>query len=197
MDWKKIKSLWNEPSTKDKLGLKQRIIILIAGIALVVLCLPFEEENREEKGTEESTTVEQNERGELEEYTGLLEKRLVKLLEQVAGVGEVSVMITLAESEEKVVLKDIPVDKEVTSEKDSAGGSRAVESYHTKETTIYEQNESGKEVPYVTKEREPVIEGVVVLCGGAEDSAIQSEIIGAVQVLFDVPVHKIKVMKRK
>ena len=49
--------------------------------------------------------------------------------------------------------------------------------------------------PYVVKQLEPEIEGVLVAAQGAGDETIVNEITYAVQVLFDVPVHKIKVVK--
>lgn len=54
---------------------------------------------------------------------------------------------------------------------------------------------SGESMPYVIKETLPEIQGIVVLAEGAGNSKLIGEIVEAVQVLFDVPIHKIKVMK--
>ncbi|MBR5474342.1 MAG: hypothetical protein IKU83_02915 [Lachnospiraceae bacterium] len=40
------------------------------------------------------------------------------------------------------------------------------------------------------------VEGVVVLCDGGGNAKVKSEIAEAVGALFDVPAHKIKVLKR-
>ena len=40
------------------------------------------------------------------------------------------------------------------------------------------------------------VEGVVILCDGGGDTKVKSEIVEAVGALFDVPAHKIKVLKR-
>jgi stage III sporulation protein AG len=41
----------------------------------------------------------------------------------------------------------------------------------------------------------PEIEGVAVIAQGGGNSEIKKEIVEAVQVLFDIKAHKIKVMK--
>ena len=50
------------------------------------------------------------------------------------------------------------------------------------------------EVPYLTKELTPEVEGVVVVLSGAEGNAVLA-ITEAVQALFDVPAHKVKIIK--
>ena len=47
------------------------------------------------------------------------------------------------------------------------------------------------------KELAPQIEGVVVAASGAGDEFVVDEITQAVSVLFNLPVHKIKVVKMK
>ncbi len=42
----------------------------------------------------------------------------------MAGVGDVTVMITLESSAEKVVEKDVEAEKETVTESDSQGGTR-------------------------------------------------------------------------
>ena len=45
------------------------------------------------------------------------------------------------------------------------------------------------------KELEPEIEGVVVVTQGGDDLLVVNEITESVSVLFNLPVHKIKVVK--
>ncbi len=44
-------------------------------------------------------------------------------------------------------------------------------------------------------ERMPQVEGVVVACEGGDRASVQAEISAAVQALFDLEPHKIKVCK--
>jgi len=94
-----------------------------------------------------------------------------------------------------VTLKDSPFSQESSSETDSQGGTRNSSNVQREEETVLMQSGSGGTSPYVVKEIEPDIEGVLVIAQGGEDPKIIQEINSAVQVLFDVPAHKIKVMK--
>ena len=47
----------------------------------------------------------------------------------------------------------------------------------------------------MVKEMQPEVEGILIVAEGAGDETVVKEITYAVQVLFDVPVHKIKVAK--
>jgi stage III sporulation protein AG len=58
---------------------------------------------------------------------------------------------------------------------------------------VYSSTSGGE--PYVVKEIEPEVEGILVVAEGAGNETVVNEITYAVQVLFDVPVHKIKVVK--
>ena len=46
------------------------------------------------------------------------------------------------------------------------------------------------------KELNPKVEGIVVIAQGGENAVVVKNITEAIQALFDVDTHKIKVMKR-
>lgn len=129
-----------------------------------------------------------------EAYAAYLEERLERVLSQMDGVGEVEVMITVADAGEVVVEKDRTGQSSVTEESDSAGGSRTVTQTQTEEKTISVEN--GQETrPYVQKEKLPTITGVVVVAEGAGSPSVISEISDSVMALLPVEVHRIKVVK--
>ena len=82
-------------------------------------------------------------------------------------------------------------------EEDSTGATRESKETTSEEGTILEKQQDGSESPYITKELQPEIEGVVVIAEGAAQKQIEAEINDAVVALFSVPSHKIKVMKMK
>lgn len=133
----------------------------------------------------------------LEEYITLLEERLTGILSNISGAGKVQVMITARATREKVVEKDVTQSASQVSESDSSGGTRVTEESSYSETSLYTGAASGQDsgTPYVVKELVPEIEGVVVAAQGAGDEYVIDEITQAVSVLFDLPVHKIKVVK--
>ena len=190
---------------KKKLGLKEigmekLIVMLLCGVFLLVLSLP----DKERKGAEESMVLSESiakgvsntteMENSVKEYEERMEERVEEILSKVEGIGKVQVMLTVKASKEKIALKDSPYSEDVTKEKDSAGGTRESKRVATEETTILIEKEEG-EIPYILKEIEPEIEGVLVLAEHGENVTLKKEIIEAVQVLFDVPPHKIKVMK--
>lgn len=127
-------------------------------------------------------------------YEQQLENRLEELLSHVDGVGKVEVMIVLKSSEEKVWRVDQDTSYSITQETDQSGGSRKVENQELSETTIL-SGQSGQEGPLLEKEIKPEIGGVVVSAEGGNSPTVQAEISAAVEALFDVPSHKIKVLK--
>ena len=113
----------------------------------------------------------------------------------MSGVGDVTVMITLKSSAEKVVEKDVAVTNEAVSESDSQGGARTTHNSTHGETTVYNDGSSQSQ-PYVSKELSPQIEGVVVIAEGGADSVVKQNITEAVQALFGIDTHKIRIMKK-
>lgn len=57
------------------------------------------------------------------------------------------------------------------------------------------ENEGGGSEPYVTKEMEPEIEGILVIAQGGDKPSVAQNISEAVLALFPIDAHKIKVMK--
>lgn len=180
------------PSIK-KIGLTRLLLILLAGAALIVIAAPVEDKGEKAKDTRQEETLLVTE----ETYEELLEKRLTEVLSCVEGVGKTKVMITIKATGEKLVLKETPYTRSETSENDSEGGSRDVKELSQSDAAVYIEGNDGSRTPYVVQETNPRIEGVIVIAEGGGDIYTVKEIIEAVSALFDVPSHKIKVMKMK
>ena len=177
-------------------GMARLLICVAAGVFLLFLSIPVEkkEQKQEEQKIASETTVENT---ELNAYIENLENKLKAVLSNVDGIGEVEVMITAKSSKEKVTLKDTPYSRKDKTETDSTGGTRENVEISSEESSVMEKAEDGSESPYITKEVQPEIEGVVVIAQGADQKKVETEINEAVVALFDVPSHKIKVMKMK
>lgn len=170
------------------------LLILAAGVCLMILAFPAG------RGREAESTPQQESGGTSAVSSGRsyekdLEKRVEEFLGTVEGVGKVDVMITIKSSEEKVYRTDRNESDSVTEETDSAGGSRSVRTSDKEENTVLTGGGSGEE-PIVEKELMPEIEGVVISAQGGGDARIQAEISAAMEALFHVPQHKIRVLKR-
>ncbi len=180
------------------------MILLLIGLLFLVITIPVPE-NDEEKGKTDlyGTNGEQeNERihamqiKQSEQYEEYLEERVADVLEYVEGVGETEVIITLKSTGQKVIEKDQVSNGRTTEEEDSAGGKRKEKENSSEKTTIYEQYEDGSQSPYVSREMMPEIEGVVVVAEGGDHAVVIQNITEAIQALFGIEAHKIKIMKR-
>lgn len=176
-----------------KLKKDQLLILLLAGVLLIVIAIPTGKSSKE-KSEDQQPAETATEEAVSDSYEQQMERRLKNTLEKVEGVGKVEVMITTKSTKEKVVEKDQTSTREVVSETDSGGGTRETTQTDTQGTTVYSQ-ESGGQVPYVIKELEPEIEGVIIIAEGGGDANVVQNITDAVKALFHVEAHKIIVMK--
>lgn len=201
IDWKKLVG-----KCKDLCHRKDRLlIILLTGILLLVIAVPFSGEGDAETGLmhsgktkdpSDNTSNEMAGNGNAEIYADYLEQKLAKVLSEVHGVGQTKVMITMASSSEKILGADSESESESVKESDSQGGSRSTIQSRSSQTAIYDGGESSQGAPYVTKELTPEVAGVIVIAEGGDDPVAVENIIEAVQALFEIDTHKIKVMKR-
>lgn len=134
------------------------------------------------------------EESEDSDYAARLEERLEETLSGMAGVGRVKVMITLKSSRELVVEKETPVSRSATTETDSQGGSRTVNTSELGENVVYSTDGSSSE-PYVIKSLVPEIEGVLVVAEGAGTGKVNQTVTEIVQALFGLEAHKVKVVR--
>lgn len=179
-----------------KMDKSQWMILLLAGILLLVIALPTDkgseeedvEETKQEKAAASETTWDA--------YQDTIESQLEELLMQVEGVGKVQVMVTLEGTGEMVVEKDTPQVQSEAQEEDAQGGTRRTKENSWEESTVYIQQDGGS-TPYVVKELVPEVEGVCVIAQGGDNAVVAKNISDAVQALFPIEVHKIKVMKMK
>ena len=193
---------WIEKGKKKllSLGVKQWGMLLLAGICCLVIVFPMgngevepagEDTNRNDTLPGNTLTAE-----EKEDYITGLEQRLAEILAKVEDVGRVQVMITANRTVQKNVLQDGSREREQVTETDSNGGSRNSVSEKSEGTTVFYDIE-GDSTPYILSETYPEITGVLVIAEGSGTGTVDLDILNAVQVLFDVPAHKIKIMKMK
>ncbi len=178
-----------------KFGIREWGMLLLVGICFLIIVFPTqkEDENAESNGSGGQNVQTGETAAESEKtYAERMEERVEELLSNVEHVGKVKVMITVSSTEEKNVLKDGTEEKKETTETDSAGGSRITYEESNELETVF----SGTE-PYLLSENYPQVVGVVVIAEGSGTGSVDYDILNAVQVLFDIPAHKIKIMKMK
>lgn len=178
----------------------QLLILLLIGILLVVIALPAGRKSDTDVetavNTEEAAKSDDRRQEELSDYRRELEEQVAATLEYVQGVGEAEVMLTLRTSGEKVIEKDLQSDSQTITEQDSEGGTRVTEETSSDRVSVYEQKEDGTQSPYVSKEITPEIEGIMIVAEGGDNPVVVKDVTEAIQALFGIEAHKIKIMKR-
>lgn len=129
------------------------------------------------------------------QYEKALEERVREMLKHVDGVGNVDVMILLHSTGERVVHVDQDKNRTQTEEKDKQGGSRSVKTEEISHEALMSGGGSDS-IPFVEKELRPEIAGIVISAEGGGSAVVKAEISEAMEALFGLPAHKIKVLKR-
>ena len=184
---------------KTFLGNKNNLLIIVlVGVLFLVINIPIGDDSKSKQldNTSDNITVSTGEDtgDELQEYCTYLEEKLEQALTKLDGAGEVEVLISMKSSEERIVEKDQTVTRSGTVEEDSQGGTRDVSGFESGENTIYSSEGSNSE-PYVVKVLQPEVEGIMVLAEGAGSGTVSKNISDALQALFGIEAHKIKVVK--
>ena len=164
---------FNEKEKKKLIGL------LIVGALCVVslVFLNFVQDKQQE--SEEQKSSEKDD----------LENQLTSILKQINGSGDVSVMITYDNSQEIEPAYNSSSTKETTSETDSSGGERTVETASENKTLVTSDSSN----PIVIKTKEAKIKGVLVVASGASDPQIKQTLYEAVQTALQISGHQVEV----
>lgn len=173
----------NKKFSIKEIGFPKIVLMAFAGILLLVLSMPQKQESQVEK-EESKLEITEN-----DAYIEAMERKLEETLNTISGVGKVEVMLTLESSREAVLNKDILTEQEKMKE-----DTKTNEVIKEDEETVLTEN-SGNQQPYIIKEIEPKVAGVVVVLEGGGNPVIVKEVTEAVQVLFHLEVNKIKVLK--
>ena len=189
-DFKKIPNF-----IKSKPKLKIYLIIAAVGIFLMVIAGSLKGNDDKSSGKEnKSSSSDVNTADISNENKEDLEKKVEDLLGNIKGIGSVKVLITYKSGSEYITDKDKSETNNSTKEQDSEGGSRETNESKLEEDTVYQESKDGGKQPFVKKEIYPEIRGVAVVAEGASNEDIKEKIIRSLEVLLDLPAHKIQVL---
>lgn len=214
MDWKNEKLRSALKMNKEKL-----IFLFCSGLLLFLLAFPADGRREQKEAWEAAaqgigaavgtdTGGEQDDSGTVSEagavfaapsdgsyasYEEGLEQRIRTILSGVEGVGAVDVMVVLKSTEEKVIRIDRNTSSAVTEDKAADGTGRVTRQQELSENTVFGDGDSS---PVVEKQLLPEISGIIVSADGGGSAVVKTEISEAMEALFGLPSHKIKVLKR-
>ncbi len=175
-----------------KIGAFRIALIVIAGIVLILCSLPLPN-NKNDTVVSQKTSVLTDTQ---EVYEEKVEKQLEEILKEVAGIQSVKVMITWYAGTEKIIEREEVMQEEVQSEAQTDGRVVHVSSKRSENTAVLTEID-GNRVPYVLKELAPVVQGVLIVAEGEITAEKTMQISEAVQALFSIEAHKVKVLEKK
>ena len=137
---------------------------------------------------QDDKTLEVNSNNVTPENKISMEERLEKILSQINGVSEVSVMINYSNTDKIVPVYDI---KENTDEEKSNG--RTSVTSVTEKSVAYQDGANGK-TPIVESTELAIAEGAIIVAIGANDNS--GKIKEAVSCITGIPLYKISVFEK-
>lgn len=123
-----------------------------------------------------------------------LEEELEELLSRIENAGDVSVLITYENNGVIKTEKNTSQKDNSIQEKDANGGERTTTEQEIDSEVVYKESNNNKD-PFVISQTYPEIRGVAVVAQGADDQVVVGKITKTLEVLLDLPVHKIQVTK--
>lgn len=187
------------------------VVMFLIGLLLLIIVWPVSDDKtgseQEQSGISDrvSGTMENN-TGETQNlqktyegqewlaYASFIEDTLEEVLSTMEGAGKVKVMVTLKASGESVVEKDVTTGVDASTQVNADGGSHNTSGNEKTGTTVYVKEEDVS-YPYVKQVICPEIAGVVVSVQGGDSQTINKNITEAIQALFGIEAHKIKIIK--
>lgn len=159
----------------------------LAGIALIFLSAVLPASQQELQ----NVTAEQTP----EEYAASLETRLQKMVNGIEGVGRCEVMVTVESGIETVYAVEESQNVNETNSYEGDSMKKQTQQQNLQQKYIVVDAGSGKKEALVKTQRQPAIQGVVVVCEGAGSTIVQERVTRAVTTALGIPYTKVCVTK--
>lgn len=168
MEWVKL---------KEKIPVfirKYAYVALILGIGMILMILPSRDDREKAESVEPEASVSMM----------TMDEQLSQILSQVAGAGEVRVMLSVASGQETLYQ---------TNDNFSTGNESGTSRLDTVTVTDAQRNEAG----LVRQVNPPVYLGAIVVCKGADSPSVRLAVVEAVARATGLGTDKISVLKMK
>ena len=187
---KQLTSKTDEGNNKKKI---ENLVFLIIILIVVLVEINFIWNDKKEN----VKTTDNNKKLAIQEETKKdsdsdLKEQLEDILQNINGVGKVKVLITYSQTSQVLPLYNEDTSKKDTEEKDKTGGTRIVTETDTKKDVIFQET-NGNKMPITQSVISPKVEGAIVTAQGANNMAVKTDIIQAVEAVTGLSSHKIQV----
>ena len=167
--------MWKPFLEKLRADKKRAAVLLLCLLALVLLVLS---EGARPRAKDEKVQALQP-----EVYAKQLEARLAELIRSVEGAGKTQVLVTLHTGEETVWARNDTMDSETDASR-----------LRSEQTYVLVRSGSD-ETGLVLKTITPAVQGVAVVCEGADDPQVQQRITQTVTAALGIGAGHVSVVK--
>lgn len=189
-----LKEISNKIKNTDiNKSIQNLIIVGLMGIAIILAASFFFTSPQEEEAVALEVSTEKTRDTS---YEARIKSELEEILSQIEGVGEVNVMLTIANERESEIAYSKTASQSITQENDNQGGERVTDQNNVTETAVM-INENGENKPFVTRENRPEIKGIMVVAEGAQNPDVKYRLSQAVQVTLDLPSFKVVIYAKE
>ena len=155
----------------SELWKKYKFVLLVVLVGIILMLLSVSSQTKE---TEENKSQIPQESFDL----AAMEQRMEEVLGKIDGVGKLRLMLTLQSGTRLTLAEDTQRDQD-----------------RTQRETVTLNRGSGNQEIVITNRFYPVYQGAVVVCQGADSSAVRLAITETVQALTGLPSDRIRVAK--
>lgn len=167
-------------------GKKSRLLVVlgIVGMSLIMLSsiIPTGAKNNPSVGSSDQFS---------QEYVTQLEERMTNLVGQVQGVGRCEVMVTAETGVEFVYAVEENENASQTNSYEGDEMRRETQQQNYEQKYIVVDAGSGKKEALLKTQKQPSIQGVVVVCEGASSMVVQERVTRVVTTALGIPYNRV------
>ncbi len=131
-----------------------------------------------------------------DQYKDKIEAELLELLSAIDGVSEISLMVTVESAGENVYATEKKSTINLLSDTLTTEEKRVENQNDNEDSYIIVTAPDGSEQPILLKELEPVVNGVAIVCRGAQDDTIRQKLIETTAVALNLPTNRVSVVAK-
>lgn len=195
------KTFWQrmQVSSSQQRYIFMLLVLSAIGIGAIIMGNVLEPEPKASEGGMIAETVAETKKNEgdwtaLAQEEARLAEDLTNALSQIQGVGRVTIKVTLKSSVQKNYATENQYSATKTNDGQQNGNSRTTEENRQEEKLAMQNLTQGVSQPVMIAEERPQAIGVLVVAEGADNLALREQLSSAVQILLDIPAHKVTVL---
>jgi len=171
----------------------RKVIIFagLIGIAFIFISGYFKNDTTTVKATSSQPTVT------ADQYAAQLENSLTDIVTRIQGAGEAKVLVTLEQSTEYVYATEEKKTNQTTEDKSGSSTIKNEANDNTETNYIIVKDADGAQRALPVTEVQPIVKGVVVVCDGGDNPAVQQNVITAITTALNITTVRVCVIKAK